>query len=284
MISILCTMIPLVWRRVGWWLTQQFTFLFSFAEGNAVNFCTHDRKANTDPQLTFHWNSVVEMMENQRGIIYHTILLLWQLGARERFLVTRNGSIQSKQVHGIMQRGLGRLQKLIIQNCTASCAKQNEGLIEIAVPLCEQCYHNHEEEQKPQSSLQVSIRTISFIVIMTKFAYLGFLRDLGNQICFILSMWSLLLHKKRKCPIHTGAWDYAKGTCKTTKTDHTKLQCYVCKTKRRTYCACNPTVPLCEQCCYNHEEEQKPQSLLQVTIRTISYNIVILTGFAYLGY
>jgi len=67
-------------------------------------------------------------------------------------------------------------------------------------------------------------------------------------------------HEKRKRPIHTGAWDNAKGTWKTTKTDYTKLLCSVCKTKCRTYCTCNPAVPLCERCYYDHEEEQKPQS------------------------
>ncbi len=67
-------------------------------------------------------------------------------------------------------------------------------------------------------------------------------------------------HEKGKRPIHTGAWDNAKGTWKTTKTDYTKLHCSVCKTKCRTYCVCNPAVLLCNQCYYNQEEEQKPQS------------------------
>ncbi len=67
-------------------------------------------------------------------------------------------------------------------------------------------------------------------------------------------------HEKKTRPTYTGSWDNAKNTWKKTKTDYVRLKCGICKTDTRTYCACNPSVPLCERCYYNHEAEHNPQS------------------------
>lgn len=75
-----------------------------------------------------------------------------------------------------MQSELGRLQRLIILNCLALCAKQKEGVIAHATQQF--CFvsgvNNHEEEQKPQSWLQLTIGTILFFVILSGFPYLSF--------------------------------------------------------------------------------------------------------------
>jgi len=66
-------------------------------------------------------------------------------------------------------------------------------------------------------------------------------------------------HEKKTRPTHTGVWDHAKGTWKATKTPYVRLKCAVCKIDTRMYCACNPAVPLCERCYYNHEAEHNSQ-------------------------
>ena len=52
-----------VWNT-KWWPTQQFTFICSIAEANAVYSRARGRKAIPEPQLEFHRKLDLEMLEN----------------------------------------------------------------------------------------------------------------------------------------------------------------------------------------------------------------------------
>ncbi|KAL7473681.1 hypothetical protein ACHAXS_014180 [Conticribra weissflogii] len=75
----------------------------------------------------------------------------------------------------------------------------------------------------------------------------------GNERAVVVA------HEKKTRPTYMGSWDHARGTWKGTKTAYILLKCAVCKTDTRVYCLCNPAVPLCERCCYNHEAEHNSQ-------------------------
>jgi hypothetical protein len=70
-------------------------------------------------------------------------------------------------------------------------------------------------------------------------------------------------HRRRKLP-KNGRYDYSTNTIVSTTTKYAERRCTNCNTKTRLYCDCDPSVPYCDDCLFEHARDPQGSKRRQV--------------------